>query len=166
MRRFFLLSLLLFSCASQILAEKPKYSEVEAGYPKSVEGVPAKHKNCKDVGTSNNHCALRVSIAFEKAGLKIDSSKFSGKLCEHGYARGASDLAAYLARTDVFGPRDFGFTKPEKLPAEIKGKKGVILFENIPGFTGQGHIDVFDGEKSQTGDYWNAQTVWFWELKD
>ena len=65
----------------------------------------------------------------------------------------------------MWGRRELGFEKPGKKPAELDGKRGVILFIDIPDYGGQGHIDLFDGTKSLSGDYWNAKIIWFWELK-
>jgi hypothetical protein len=156
----------VFSCFCVVaVTDFPKYDDLIEAYPKSSNGVPAKHRECSDVETSDNHCALRLSIALEKAGSKIDETRFKGKLCKHGYARGASDLAAYLKSDKILGDRDLGFESPGKLPENLKGKTGIILFEKIPGFDGQGHIDLFDGTNGLTGTYWNAKTIWFWELK-
>lgn len=63
-----------------------------------------------------------------------------------------------------WGPRDLGFEAPGSMPKQLKGKKGVILFIDIPGYDGQGHIDLWDGSKTMTGEYWNAKTIWFWQL--
>lgn len=77
--------------------------------------------------------------------------------------RGASYLAAYLKKK--WGSRDEGFGGPGKLPERLKGKKGIILFERIPSFSGQGHMDVFNGAEGKTGTYWDSKTVWFCTLK-
>ena len=57
-----------------------------------------------------------------------------------------------------------GWSKPGSQPAGISGRKGVVCFMNIPGYGGQGHIDVWDGSQTKTGAYWDSQTIWFWEL--
>ena len=135
---------------------RPAYADVEANYPADL-----KHQPCPDVSTSENHCALRLSIALKGAGFALGDD-FLGNKCRHNLARGASDLAAYL-RTK-WGNRDLGFESPGSLPAELTGKTGVILFESIPGFGGQGHVDLFNGTQGRTGTYWNAETIWFWDL--
>lgn len=137
---------------------RPAYETVNGSYPSEQL-----HEPCPDVTTSENHCALRLSIALAGAGFTIGND-FTANKCRHNYARGASDLAAYL-RTK-WGNRDFGFASPGSLPQSLNGKKGIILFETIPGFNGQGHIDVFNGTSGKTGTYWNAAVIWFWELPD
>ncbi len=102
-----------------------------------------------------------MSRALIAAGIPMDSD-YPGNLCRHGYARGAQDLGAFLRKK--WGTYEYGFSKPGSAPAEIKGKKGVILFANIPTFTGQGHIDLWDGSKTMTGEYWDADPIWFWVL--
>lgn len=138
--------------------DRPKFSKLSQSYPD-----PPFHDNCPDVQPKPNLCAVRLSHALTAANA-FEPSEFDGNLCRHNYARGASDLAAYL--TKKWGRRDDGWPEPGSPPAGIKRKKGVILFERIPGFSGQGHIDLWDGEKTKTGEYWNAKTVWFWQLVD
>ena len=135
---------------------RPTYNSVNSSYP-----FATKHEPCPDVSSSGNHCALRLSIALEGAGF-ILGSDYSENKCRHNYARGASDLAAYLKTK--WGNRDLGFENPGKLPTALSGEKGIILFESIPKFEGQGHIDVFNGTEGRTGTYWNAAVIWFWEL--
>lgn len=145
---------------------RPQYPAVYSAFPSTLL-----HQPCPESASSENHCALRVSIALEGAGFTIGND-FTANKCRHNYARGASDLAAYL-RTK-WGNRDQGYEAPNSMPAAMSGKKGIVLFERIPGFSGQGHIDVFDGTEGlthskaggETGVYWNAETIWFWELED
>src|SRR5262249_52883955 len=117
---------------------------------------------CADITPSPNQCAVRVSRAMIDAGIKMDSD-YTGKLCRHGYARGAQDLGAFLKKK--WGSRDLGFEAPGSAPDRLRDKKGVILFIGIPGYNGQGHIDLWDGKQTKTGAYWNAETIWFWELQ-
>ncbi len=112
-----------------------------------------------------NQCAIRMSRALIAAGWPsgtFKSPRYGGKLCPHGYARGAQDLGAFLSR--VWGTRTHGWSAPGSEPSQISGKRGVICFMNIPGFSGQGHIDVWDGTQTKTGAYWGSKTIWFWEL--
>jgi hypothetical protein len=117
--------------------------------------------DCPDISTSPNQCAVRLSRALIAAGIAMDSD-YPGNLCRHGYARGAQDLGAFLRVK--WGNRDLGFEAPMSAPPQIRGIKGVILFMNIPGFSGQGHIDLWDGSTTRTGMYWNANPIWFWTL--
>lgn len=135
---------------------RPNYETVRNSYPGDQL-----HQPCPDVSTSVNHCALRMSIALAGAGFTLGSD-FTANKCRHNLARGASDLAAYLQTK--WGNRDLGFSSPGSLPSTLSGKNGVIFFETIPGFSGQGHIDVFDGTVGKTGTYWNAAVIWFWKL--
>lgn len=87
--------------------------------------------------------------------------------CPHGYIRGAQDLASILAKPDVFGARNHGWTAQadsKTPPDDIIGKKGIICYMNIPGFNGQGHIDLWNNIAPVGQAYWNSKTIWFWEL--
>lgn len=71
-------------------AARPKYDKLSEHYSKDVH-------ECPDISTSPNQCAVRVSRALVGAGIKMDS-EYPGKLCRHGYARGAQDLGAFLKK--------------------------------------------------------------------
>lgn len=133
---------------------RPTYAILATNYSNNVH-------DCPDITPSPNQCAVRLSRSLIAAGITMDSD-YPGNLCRHGYARGAQDLGAYLKIK--WGNRDYGFEAPGNTPTQIQGKKGVILFMNIPGFSGQGHIDLWDGANTQTGTYWDANPIWFWEL--
>jgi len=47
-----------------------------------------------------------------------------------------------LAKPSVLGPRTYGWNgNPSgNAPQMAKGKKGIVCYMNIPGYSGQGHI--------------------------
>ena len=135
---------------------RPSHESLKSNYP----DINMKH-GCPDVIPSENECAVRLSQALIAIGLPMGND-YPGNLCRHGYARGAQDLGAYLRLK--WGSRDLGFEQPGSKPGQIVGKTGVILFATIPGFPGQGHIDLWDGNKTIGGEYWNAKVIWFWIL--
>lgn len=113
-----------------------------------------------------NTCAIRMSEALAKVvtGIK-DKFKTGGvNLCPHDYVRGAEDLAGVLRKAEVFGVYDYGFSNPGTPPSSVNGKKGLVAYINIPGFSGQGHIDLWDGAAPAGDAYWNADPIWFWKL--
>lgn len=135
---------------------KPSFNRIWSAYSKA-------NHNCSMA--LHHQCAVRMSRALIDAGWPSNtfkSAQYTGKVCPHGYARGAQDLAAYLRR--VWGNRDVGWSKPGSVPANASGVKGLICFMNIPGFGGQGHIDLWDGSETKTGAYWGSDTIWLWKL--
>ncbi|MDF0495737.1 T6SS effector amidase Tae4 family protein [Bradyrhizobium yuanmingense] len=111
-------------------------------------------------------CAIRMSEALAQVvtGIK-DKFKTGGvNLCPHDYVRGAEDLAGVLRKAEVFGAYDYGFSNPGSAPSSLNGIQGLIAYINIPGFAGQGHIDLWDGTAPAGDAYWNADPVWFWKL--
>lgn len=113
-----------------------------------------------------NTCAIRMSEALVKANsefLNVFKNAVPNK-CSHSYVRGAQDLGAILAKAIALGPRSIGWSAPVSTPSNIQGKQGIICFMNIPGFSGQGHIDLWDKLYPVGSDYWDAETIWFWEL--
>jgi hypothetical protein len=88
-----------------------------------------------------------------------------GKLCPHGIGRGAVDLAAFLKYH--WGPRTLGWIAQSEdgiPPDNIVGKQGIVAFQKIPGFSGQGHIDLWDNTGPVGHQYWTSETIWFWSL--
>lgn len=109
-------------------------------------------------------CAVRMSEALVAADPKLlDVFRKSGKnTCPHGYIRGAQDLAAVLL--DNWGVQDYNWIAPGAAPDTIAGVCGVVCYMNIPGFSGQGHIDLWDGKGAIGSAYWNASPIWMWKL--
>jgi hypothetical protein len=133
---------------------RPTFSSVDGHYSSDIH-------SCPDISSSPNQCAVRLSRALIAAGMPM-SPGYPGNLCAHGYARGAQDLGAFLKIK--WGTYEYGFSAPGSAPSQIAGKQGVIMFANIPGFSGQGHIDLWDGSKTKSGEYWDADPIWFWTL--
>jgi len=111
-----------------------------------------------------NTCAVRMNLALFKSGIfvqggfEIKKGIFKGKKVETN----AYELAKRL-KEEWGTPVTFS---GNHLP-EITGRKGLILFMNIPGYSGSGHIDLIDassGEECGTECYFNAGEKWFWPL--
>lgn len=135
---------------------KPSFSRLWSAYS-------SQNHSCSM--TLPNQCAIRMSRALIAAGCPSNTFKntqYTGKVCPHGYARGAQDLAAYLRR--AWGDRNKGWAKPGSVPSDASGVRGLICFMNIPGFGGQGHIDLWNGSATKTGAYWDSETIWLWTL--
>ncbi|MDO5528040.1 MAG: type VI secretion system amidase effector protein Tae4 [Paracoccus sp. (in: a-proteobacteria)] len=113
-----------------------------------------------------NTCAIRLSLAIVKSGreVRLGSHRIlkgphQGKRVEVGMKR----LAALLATPAWLG-------KPETLSArtpvnDLRGRRGIIAFHGIPGFSGGGHIDLIDPAEGCASDcYFGAGELWFWPL--
>lgn len=116
-----------------------------------------------------NTCAIRMSEALVKTDKKFLTAflKSTKNKCPHGYMRGAQDLAAVLALPSVLGPRTLGWNaQPSgEAPPGAVGKKGIVCFMNVPGYSGQGHIDLWDRIAPVGSAYWRARTIWMWVLQ-
>lgn len=115
-----------------------------------------------------NTCAIRMSEAIVKAEPKYTNifKLAATNKCPHSYIRGAQDLAAILAKATALGPRKYGWSGnvTGKAPSNVIGKKGIVCYMKIPGYSGQGHIDLWDKTGPVGSDYWDADTIWMWEL--
>lgn len=90
----------------------------------------------------------------------------TGRLCPHGIGRGAQDLAAFLRYQ--WGERTLGWAAQathDSAPENIKGRRGVVAFLTIPGFSGQGHIDLWNVDRCVGHGYWASNAIWFWTLE-
>jgi hypothetical protein len=161
---------------------KPSFSELLKSYRTDPESV----HECKVIDPTSgtvNTCAARMSEALVIADQLVktradiaalgngkgNGKKFllgtfgyADKLCPHGIARGAQDLGAFLR--DNWGQRDKGWTKRADAPPEINGKTGLLLFIKLPGFDGQGHMDLWNKTAAVGHAYWDAEIIWYWEL--
>ena len=118
-----------------------------------------------------NTCAIRVSLALIKAGVKVKGrmairkGPFKGALIEPGQAR----LSHMLASPSMLGAPE-KFARDDAMEG-IGQRQGVVAFFRIPGYLGGagGHIDILlpsAGVKVCGSEcYWTCAEVWFWELR-
>lgn len=163
---------------------KPKFADLLTNY----RTEPTSVHDCKLIDPTQdaiNTCAARMSealvlangIVATRAAIgnlgtgKGDGAAFLlgkygygrfGKLCPHGIGRGAQDVAAFLAHH--WGSRSQGWPAQASAPDAAKGKKGIIVFMKIPGFSGQGHIDLWNDDAAVGHAYWDAETIWLWVI--
>lgn len=142
--------------------KKPTFSKLKLNYKIS----PSQIHSCSMAFP--NTCAIRMSEALVKTDsdfLTAFKNSIKNK-CPHGYLRGAQDLAAVLGSPKVFGSRTIGWTSQVngEAPSNAIGRKGIVCFMDIPGFSGQGHIDLWNGNAAVGSAYWDAKTIWMWTL--
>lgn len=144
---------------------------------------PGSIHSCPSLGSGFNTCAIRMSEALVLAnGLARDRAEIASlrgndrtgrslllglyeyqrNLCPHGLARGAQDLAAFLRQH--WGNRNMGWAKPGRVPQKIMNTTGVIAFFDIPSYSGQGHIDLWNRTAAVGSAYWDAKVIWYWTL--
>ena len=129
----------------------PKFDKVWKNYRDPEDRFPA----------FNHQCAMRTSEALGKAGFNFERYTENTWTSPTGekLATGAQSLATYLSR-EIGGVREV--TKDS-----IKGKQGVVFFDNVQGIGGEqfDHIDLWNGAATKSGEYFDGATkVWFWKL--
>jgi hypothetical protein len=90
-----------------------------------------------------------------------DYARF-GRLCPHGIARSAEDVAAFLKHN--WGAPPLEWMAQPAAPAALQGKTGIVAFLGVPGSSRQGHIDLWDRTTVVGSAHWGAATIWFWEI--
>lgn len=166
---------------------KPTFQKLLDNYnvnPSSVHDCPRIYQK-DEIGNPNvNTCAVRftealvIALGLVDTRTKIGSLTHGGGdgrafllghynyrdlLCPHGIARGARDVAYFLK--EQWGAPTKTFLKPGKEPEEIKGMQGAISFIKIPGYGGQGHMDLWNKTACAGHGYFGADKVWFWRLE-
>jgi type VI secretion system (T6SS) effector Tae4 (amidase) len=173
---------------------KPRFADVAAAYKLPSTSVHECRLLDPTHAETSNTCAARMSealvIAVDLVGSREEIAALGrgegtergrgtgapyllgklgylsfGLLCPHGIARGAQSLGAFLAHS--WGARTTGWTAQASrtaAPQEIVGRKGLILYARIPTYAGEGHIDLWNGSGPVGQQYWDAQTIWFWDL--
>lgn len=110
-----------------------------------------------------NTCAIRVSRALNYSGQPIKKQKglYSVKGADKKwYALRMKELTEYLKKK--WGKPQVAVKKPKGDSSKFDGKKGVISFLGIPGYSGGGHIDLWDGSATKTGVYFESGEVLLW----
>lgn len=136
-----------------------------------------------------NTCAIRVSVMLntlggehkitkEKAvaaGLK-SSRVFYSRKTKWYYLLAASEIAQYVAhhqgKPSVTFPKSTRYKDAQaynadfdtKMAPAINGKKGFVFFDKIFGYSGTGHVDVFDGMTLSAASSWypsQALKLWY-----
>ncbi len=166
-----------------IVANRPRWSDVYRGYPKSgSDDLPATEVfpavlAAKDYDPSvfSNACATRISLGLLEGGMLVNRAftitnsthKFKGK----GFVASAKDLHAWLSKPTVFGSADItipGPTTLAELQRQIGAKNGIYIM--LGGFGGgvSGHATLWIGSKKDVvGGHHYANypgVVHFWEL--
>ena len=119
----------------------------------SIEGlgdkIGGKVKQNIDGGFFENTCAIRMSYALNNAGLEITNS--GGLSVSSG-----SDGKWYIYRVkDLkrFIESNFSEKETVKKTKDLKGKKGIIIFEDCGFSDATGHADLFNGNSVEWTDY-------------
>jgi hypothetical protein len=133
----------------------------------------------ENIGNPNfsNTCAIRLSLALLGAGYPnpgtwpIKAGKYKGRAIETKQRKLAKWLVRQLGQPERF-------KSGREAEDKIDGRRGIVSFFNIYGDeNAQGHIAIvaqdswglylrcgqeIDG--TNTGCYWTAKEVWFWQL--
>ncbi len=116
----------------------------------------------------NESSAIRMCEALVATDERfLDEFKQSSRTkCPHGFIKGALDLAEILSQPHLLGITDHQWStqRTDSPPVEIYGKRGIIVFINIPEHPGQGHFDLWDDNTVIGNDYWDAESIWMWDL--
>ena len=86
--------------------------------------------------------------------------------CPHGYITGSVDLVSILSQAHLLGVRSHSWKSQANgnAPATAHGKHGIISYMDIPGYAGQGHIDLWANNSPVGDEFWEARSIWLWTL--
>jgi len=135
-----------------------------------------------------NTCAIRFSTMLNRLGgayaITVEKAAKAGiPKGRLAYSRTTkawvilSAKEAWTYATTVFGPPHRVFPKDDTyrdsgafddgfeahIEPAIQGKRGIVAFDKIFGYTGSGHVDLFDGNKlSDSGTWYASQRLRIW----
>ena len=138
--------------------------------------------------TYSNTCAIRLSIMWNQLGgrYKITREKAKAAGLDPGripysaktgfyYILSAREMWIYMEKYygkphmqwPANGRRfknsgEFDAEFRSKIEPEIAGRKGVVAFDKIFGFSGTGHVDIFNGSQLSDGSWYPAQALKIW----
>ena len=103
-----------------------------------------------DSGDFINACALRLSYALNKAGIKISSNdgKVSSGADGKKYLYRMNDVEKLVKNNLYFTETPSGTTS-----SDFKGKHGIIVFRGCSWQEAAGHIDLYNGTTVEDHDY-------------
>ena len=143
-----------------------------------------------DADQYSNTCAIRMSVMFNKlggdyalsrtkakqAGLDPRRLPYSRKTGWY-YILSAKEMwiymsywagkphAEYPARGRYKDAGEFNKGFDSEIRDEISGKKGIVAFDKIFGYSGTGHVDIFDGQKlSDANEWYPSQALKLWYI--
>lgn len=154
---------------------KPSFHTLQGHYPRLAEVPKAAlfaeigWDDLVDNADYDNTCAIRVSLALIKCGMRIpgrmriNRGPFKGALIEPGQAA----LSKILARPALLGvPEKFD---RDGVDAGIGERSGLVAFWGIPTYNNGGHIDIIAPDENGvktcgSGCYFKSSGYWFWVL--
>lgn len=130
----------------------PSTSALRKAYPGFGKN-PAAHPSSNPAYI--NQCAIRMSVAL--IGSNFPLTGFNGATTEEGWARGAQELANYLAG-QVGQPLrvDYEDFRNASAPVNYTNFEGVIFEPRVP------HIDVVDHGYAGSRIWGTTGEVWLW----
>jgi hypothetical protein len=149
------------------VASPPPFNSMWNKYPNGDSGTVKKMIGGKvDNPDYVNTCAIRMSYTLNNTGQNVKSG--AGMLTVKGgdkknYGLRMAEMAAYLKKQ--WGRPTLHVKNPGGSSSAFAGRQGVIAFLGIPGYSGGGHVDLWDGQKTAHGDYFNSSEVMLWEQK-
>ena len=115
-----------------------------------------------------NTCAIRVSLAMVRSGLKVNNGShriLKGPSTGQRIEVSMKKLASSIEQSSQFSKAERYTTN---IYPKVKDRSGIIAFFTIPGYSGGGHIDLLNGNfpdmRCESACY-SSQEVWFWPMK-
>lgn len=141
---------------------KPLFNQLDSNY----ETNSSRTHRCTVPFTETSAIRMCEALTATDSRFLNEFKKSAKAKCPHDYIKGARDLAEILSQPHVLGVRNHAWkAQPtDDAPKDIYGKQGIICFIDIPGYKGQGHIDLWDNNSIVGNDYWDAAEIWLWEL--
>ncbi|HEU5056071.1 MAG TPA: T6SS effector amidase Tae4 family protein, partial [Kofleriaceae bacterium] len=169
------------------------FAQVWNAHPHDYKSDPAQNTSSEEVrgehglpAAFQNTCACRLSVMLNATGnpitpasvkaAGISRAPFYSEKTRQYYIIAANEMWAYLSKhfrgPDVVFPARGEYRSSDEFNAAftaeilpvIASRKGIVAFETIFGYSGTGHVDVFDGVTLSDSSTWYAcrrLRLWF-----
>lgn len=158
--------------APDLYGQTTYFDKLWQNYPNGTPGAVLKSIG-GNVQQNNfaNTCTIRASRAFNYAGTLVPGPTEAKKIGmnvvsgadKRWYAYRVKEFHAYMVK--LYGQPHITSKGGSGIPAEMKGKKGVIEFVGALGGDSTGHFDIWDGKNCKYQEYFkDAKQVYLWKM--
>jgi hypothetical protein len=168
------------------------FKKMWEAHPHNYQDDPSQNKSSEDLleeeglgSWITNTCAVRLSVMLNNTGFPITPAKVQAagikrkptysKKTKQYYILAASEMWTYLAKNfrkaDQIFPEagmykdqtEFQAAFDKEIKPIVSARKGIVAFETIFGYSGTGHVDIFDGETlSDAGGWYPCKKLHLW----
>lgn len=141
---------------------KPAFSQLDKNYNTNSKYI----HSCTMQFTHTSAIRMCEALAATDKIFLDEFLKSTKSKCPHGYITSAIDLVSILSQPHLLGVKTHSWASQANgnAPTTAHGKHGIISYMDIPGYAGDGHIDLWENKSPVGDEFWEARSIWLWTL--